>query len=263
MAEIKHIAADGATAQAQQTWGPFVSGTIEVRSTKIKFGVENVGTRVLGISPFAQLALAIKQAGTNNGHTYYYTAADPNGTLSKPWGTSTGGSPVVTFQIGGGVWGATGTYGVKIAATNATGETIGCTEATFTISAVTQKATYTWVQTPGATGYKVYRTATPGTYGATTLRATIGGGATVTYQDDGSATGAGTPRTDNTTGGVGPAYGTVPIDGNFSQTDKVIASAPTGLAIGQQWFYWAQVRIPAASSEIGNRRTLNVTPLES
>lgn len=265
MADIKHLAADGATSQLQQSWGPFAVGLIEVRSSKIKFGIENVSNRKLGAAPFASISLVIVQTGVNDGFTFYYTAADNSGTVSKPWGATADGSALVTISSGGagGVWGATGTYGVKIAATNATGETIGSTEAQFTIDDTTKKATYTWVQPTGATGYKVYRTATPGTYGASVLRTTIGAGGTVTFTDDGSATSAGTPRADNTTAGAGPTYGTAPVDGNFTQADKVIATDPTGLSIGQQWFYWAQIRVPGGTSEIGNRRTLKVTPTEA
>jgi len=263
MAEIRHLNANGFTTQAQQTWGPFVSGTIEVRSGKVKFGIENTGTRVLGATPFAAIALEIQQTGTNDGYTFYYTAEDSAGTLSRPWGNTVDGAPTSLLLGSGGVFGAIGTYGYKVTATNATGETIGSVEAIAVVTVTTQRVQLTWVQTPGATGYKVYRTATAGTYGATTLRATIVGGATVSYIDDGSATAAGTPPSENTTAGVGPTYGTAPVDGSFNQTDKVIAVTPAGLAIGQQWFYWAQIRVPAATSEIGNRRTLNVTPVES
>jgi hypothetical protein len=260
MAEIRHLNADGATTQAQQTWGPFVSGAVEVDSDKIKFGVENIGTRALGGTPFSQLLLEIQQIGTNDGFTFYYTALDSAGTLSKPWGIGAGGAPIVSLS-GGGSFSA-GTYGVVIVAKNATGKTIGSTELVFTASSG-QKALYTWVQTPGATGYEVYRTSTPGVYGASTLRAVISGGAIITYSDDGSATTSGTPPTVNTSGGAGPAYGTPPVDGSFDQTDKTIAVGPAGLAVGQQWFYWAQIRVPAATAEVGNRRTLNVTPVES
>lgn len=263
MAVIKHLASDGATQQAQQTWGPFVSGLVEVRSTKIKFGIENIDSRVLGASPFSSIFLEIQQTGTNDGNLFYFTAADSNNTLSKPWGIGANGAPIVLVTAGSGVWSTTGTYGVTIVATNATGETIGSVEATFTISALTQRAQYSWVQTPFATGYKVFRTDTPGTYGASTLRATIIGGAVITFLDDGSATVAGTLQSDNTTAGAGPDYGTVPLDGAFDQTNKVIAVTPTGLAIGQQWFYYAQVRVPAATSDVGNRRTLKVTPVEA
>lgn len=265
MADIKHLAADGASAQLQQSWGPFASGLTEVRSSKLKFAIENISNRKLGSSPFANISLVIVQVGVNDGYTYYYTAADNTGTISKVWGATADGSPLVTIGSGGagGVWGSTGTKGVRIVSKNATGKAIGSTEATFTIDDTTKKATYNWVQTPGATGYEVHRTDTPGTYGASTLRATIGSGATVTYLDDGAATGAGAIQADNTTGGAGPTYGTAPVDGNFAQTNIVIATDPTGLSIGQQWFYWAQIRVPAATSEVGNRRTLKVTPTEA
>ena len=260
MAEIRHLNADGATTQALQSFGPFVSGLLEVRSDKVKFGVENVDDRALGASPFAQLLLEIEQVGSNDGFNFYFTADDSALTISKPWGTDPGGAPTVSLSSGGSF--VTGSYGVKIVAKNATGKTIGSTEATFDAT-TGQKATYGWVQTPGATGYEVHRTDTPGTYGASTFVALISSGATITYVDNGGATSSGSVPTVNTTGGAGPTYGTPPVDGAFDQTDKVIAVAPDGLAVGQQWFYWAQIRVPAATSEVGNRRTLNVAPVES
>lgn len=265
MAEIRHLNKDGATTQALQSFGPFVSGATEVRSDKVKFGVENVDDRPLGATPLAQLLLEIEQVGSNDGFNFYFTADDGSGTISKPWGTGDGGAPTVAITAAGagGVWGSTGTKGVKIVAKNATGKTIGSTELTFLIDDTTKKATYTWVQTPGATGYEVHRTDTPGTYGASTFRALVTPGSTITFQDDGSATSAGSVPADNTTGGAGPTYGTPPADGSFDQTDKVIALAPNGLAVGQQWFYWAQIRVPAHTAEVGNRRTLNVAPVES
>ena len=259
---VKHLASDGFTEQAQQSWGPFLSGATPVVSAKVKFGVENVDGRALGATPLVGLFLKIVQVGLNDGNAYYFTSIDTSNTLSKPWGNGADGSASVAVGGTGGVWAATGTYGVTITALNATGETIGSTEATFTITALTQKATYTWVQTPGATMYKVYRTSSPGTYGASTLRATIGSGSTISFQDDGTATTAGTPPVANTTGGAGPVYGTPPADASFDQTDKTIATAPAGMAIGQQWFYWAQVQVPANTSEVGNTRTLQVTPTE-
>jgi hypothetical protein len=260
---VKHLAADGATEQSQQTWGPFVSGDSEVDSDPIKFGVENVDGRVLGTTPFTGLFLEIVQSGTNDGYTFYFTADDPNGTLSKPWGLGTSGAPSISVGGSGGSWGTTGTYGIKITALNATGETIGSVEGTFTISGTGQKATYTWVQTPGATSYKIYRTDSPGTYGASTFRTTVSGGATDTFQDDGTATSSGTPPSANTTGGAGPEYGDAPDDGDFSADALTIAlAAGGGLAIGQQWFYWARIKVPAATSEVGNTRTLNITPTE-
>jgi hypothetical protein len=83
----------------------------------------------------------------------------------------------------------------------------------------------------GATGYKVYRTDTPGTYGATALRATIGSGATVTYVDNGDALVAGTVKLANTTGGAAPMYGAVPS----------LTTAPLyvgTLKPGQQFYFW-------------------------
>lgn len=265
-ANIKHLSADGATVIVQQIFPTLVSDAVEVTGTRTKFALENVSTRPLGASPFSGLFLKIESVGSNDGRNFIFTALDPNGTCSKPWGAGldAGGVPngsptaVVSAAGMGGVWGALQTYGVVITATNALGETIASVQQTFTITVATQKVTYTWTQVPGATGYKVYRTATPGTYGATTLRATIVGGATTTFEDIGSATGAGIPPLTNTTGGAGPAFGTPPVIGNFAQTDLAIGV----LAIGQQFFYWMVEKVPAGTSEIGNKRTARIIPRE-
>lgn len=259
----RHTTADGATAVTTKTWGPFASGAIEVQSPREKFSLENVDTRSAGASPFTTVSLDIQQSGVSDGHTFLFTAADTNGTISKPFGAGALGAPTGTILSGSGVWGSTGQRGYRIAATNATGETIGSTEVIVNIGNLTDRAQITWIQTPGATGYKVFRTDTPGTYGGSTLRATLAGGGTITFIDDGSATAAGSPQADNTTGGSGPAYGTPPAVGAFTQADKLIASAPTGLRVGEQFFYWAMVKVPAQTSDVGNTRTLRLLPVEA
>lgn len=258
---VKHFSADGATVLTQNTWGPFVSGAVEVQSSRLKFALENVDARSLGASPFSLVNLEIEQSGTNDGYLYFYTALDTSGTISKPFGAGALGAPTATIVTTGGSF-TPGTYGYKISATNATGETIGSTEVSINVGLATDRVQLNWIQTPGATGYKVFRTPTPGTYGASTLRATIGSGATITYTDDGAATSAGTPRADNTTGGASPTYGTPPAVGSFTQADKLIAAAPTGLRVGEQFFYWAMIKIPALTSELGNTRVLRVLPVE-
>ncbi len=266
MAEIRNLAADGVTLQSQQTWGPFISGLVEVRSTKIKFAIENISNRVLGATPFSVLVFAIQQNGTNDGDDFYWTAVDPNGTLSRPWGPDAASAPRVVVSAGGGAWvySGTGEHGVVITAYNGTGETVVSDETTFTISVETKTATYTWVKQvsplPIPTGYKIYRRDGAGDLG---LVGTVLQAASPSFADDGSETPGVAPPIGNTTGGAGPAYGTVPADGAFTQADKSVAAGGLGLAIGQQWFFYGQVRVPAATSEVGNRRTLSLGSVES
>lgn len=83
----------------------------------------------------------------------------------------------------------------KITATNASGETIGSTEATasFNYATNTGSATLSWTAVTGATGYKIYRSTVSQTYTSPALVTTIGSGATTTYTATGGATTAGTP----------------------------------------------------------------------
>lgn len=265
MADIRHLAADGATTLSQQNFGAIASGAAEVDSTMIKFGLENISDHKLGIAPFSGINLTLEFVGDNDGKSFYFTAADA-ATISRPWGDGALGAPTATLGglADGGVWGAIGIYGYVVTATNATGETIASAEITANVIDTTQRVTLAWKVVPGATGYKVYRTAVggAGTYGATSLRSTIVSGGTITFLDNGAAPGAGTPAVVNTTGGAGPAYGTPPAIGSFTQADKIIATSPTGLAIGQEWFYWAVLKVPPGTSSVGNRRAVRVLPKE-
>lgn len=275
---VKHLEADGATVLQQKNWGAFASSlTAEVDSVRLKFAIENNGTRVLGVDPFGGFFLKIQQIGENDGFTFVDFAADTNGTISKPWGDGldSGGEPngaPTTQDLGGpyGVWGSTGNKGIKVTALNATGETIGSNEAIFNVSSLDSEWQYDWDPVPGATAYNIYRTDTPGTYSSTSFRANNAGNGNTTFVDDGSATtGAdpyvptdGEPPADNTTGGAGPTYGTAPAIGSFSQTALTIALDPTGFAIGQQFFYWAVLKIPAGTGEEDNTRTSRRLPEE-
>lgn len=116
-------------------------------------------------------------------------------TLSCPWGFA------AAVVANAGTFSGTGTYGYRITSTNSTGESGAQDEITAVVTATTQNVNLSWTQVPGATGYKIYRTPTPGTYGVSTLLATIGSGATVSYTDTGTATTSGTIPTTNTTGG--------------------------------------------------------------
>ena len=257
MATVRHYSADGATLITNQDFGTLVSGVIEVDSTRRKFALENIADRPLGeYPPFSSLLLTIQAVGDNDGAVFYYTATDPNGTLSKPWGP-TDSAPDVTVSLDAGYWGSTGTKGVVVTALNATGETVAGGERTFNITDLSQIAAVDWEQTPGATSYRVYFTDTPGDYSAAKY-VTVSPGATTTVDLDGIGT-PGSPPSANTTGGAGPGYGTPPAIGSFSQVDKSIGA----LAIGQQWFYYAVVRVTPGASAIGNRRAVRVLPREA
>src|SRR4030095_8917438 len=112
-----------------------------------------------------------------------------------------------------------------------------------------------WTQVPGATGYRVWRSTTSGTYGPTALRSTIVGGAVVSFIDDGAALSSGTDPTANTSGGAGPAYGTPPALG---LPPLSLGTIP----IGKQVFFWVNRVIPGATAEAGNDRIAFVTFVE-
>jgi hypothetical protein len=110
-------------------------------------------------------------------------------------------TPVVTH---GGTLGAT-TYGYKVTAINALGQTTGSTEGTSTLGNATLSATnynlITWDRVTDATGYKIYRTTGPdsgkliGSVGSLILQ----------FIDIGTAGTAASPPGANTTGGVAGA----------------------------------------------------------
>jgi hypothetical protein len=258
-ASARRLSADGFTPLPQYTWDTVLSDVSEEIKGPFKFCLENNGTRALGASPFSGVYLRITKVGSNDGYLYYETAPDDNGTISKPWGVT------VVAEGSGGSFVADSEYGWKVTAVNGSGETIGSAEVTLTPTG-TDKARLDWTTVPDATSYKVYRTAAggAGTYGATSLRATVSA-PTVTYLDDGAALSSGTPPEENTTGGAGPDYGTAPDAGDFDDSDKLIGT----LDIEEQYFYWARLVVPPGTTEqsaipggTGNRRTLRIAPKE-
>lgn len=101
----------------------------------------------------------------------------------------------VTPVVGGGTF-AAASYFWKVTALNAEGETIGSTEATAAI-ALNGSATVTWTARTGATGYKIYRSATTGTENVSpALVGTVG--AVVTFTDTGAVAAAGAVPAVNT-----------------------------------------------------------------
>jgi hypothetical protein len=253
-ASARRLSADGATPLAQFTWPTTLSDVTEEITGPLKFAIENDGTRALGDTSVTGLTLVLRleQVGGNDGILYYQTALDPNGTASRPFGVE------AEVQADAASGFTPDTYGYVVTATTPDGQTPPSDEVTAEIVETTDGAVVSWSEVPNAAGYKVYRTPTPGTYGATTLVATIGSGATVTFTDTGVTAASGTPPAVNTTGGAGPAYGDEPDPGDFDDEDKLIDT----LEIGQQWFYWARLRVPAATGSNGNRRTLRIVPKE-
>jgi hypothetical protein len=223
-ASVRFLDNDGATAITTETLADIFAG---VNDTPRKLGIHSTSDRNL-LNLFASIGLI----PGNDGSSQLRTALDSTSvapSLSAPYGfaASVGGSS--------GSFSATGTYGYRIVATNNLGATFPCDEITAVVDLTTRRVTLTWTQTPGAAGYRIYRTPTPGTYGASTLLVTIGSGATVTYADDGAATTSGTLTTSNTTGGwnvttaVGAAGGT--WGGTGIRYYRVVAYDSTGVEI--------------------------------
>jgi hypothetical protein len=267
---IQYRAADGATLIAGGVfdYGQIVSNpSAEVDSAMVKICAENIGSRSLGnTAGFVALLLKILQVGVNDGWSMLDSALDPNGTLSKPWGLGVDGlgaltgAPTAVLSGSSGSFAATGLKGAVVTAVNGTGETIASVEVTFNVGALTDEWTIDWEDVPGASTYNYYRTDVPGVYGATTLVAS--GLGVSTYTDSGAAAGAGTPPADNTTGGAGPDYGTFPALIDFDQSDKTIATTPDGFAVGQQWFFYIILEIPAGKTSTGNKRLARLKPTE-
>jgi hypothetical protein len=233
---ISHFDNDGATQLSSQVWPDAFAG---VTQTPRKFAIENTGDRIL----IAAFNVSITEVGTNDGDTMLQIALDTSGTLSKPYNVAA----ALTAAGAGGSWGSTGLRYFRITAYNATGATVGSTEISIDVDVVSKKVVLTWTEIVGATGYKIYRTTSSGVYTPTALRTTIVGSSTTTFTDDGAALSAGALPSDNTTGGVGPTYGTAP-------TFDIVSLSLGPLAIHQQKFYWVQRVIAAGVSEAGNPR---------
>ncbi len=263
---VKYCSADGATQIGEQAWGQWISDIAEVDATPAKFALENIDARAVGASPFSGIELRIKKDGLNDGDAFYYTASDPNGTLSRPWGPA-GSAPSAAVAAGGGAWvySGTGDKGVVVTAYSAHGETPASDEQSFTITDPFQTATYTWVKqsAPAPIGYRVYRR--DGATGALGLIAQVLQSAPASWDDDGSVLPGAPPPTDNRTAANATAYdpyGEPPATENFTKTAKAIASAPAGLAIGQQWFWYSTLKIPAGTDATGNTRVVRIEPTE-
>jgi hypothetical protein len=100
-----------------------------------------------------------------------------------------------------------GTYKYYVTAINALGETSVSNEVTVTTSAGNLTAGLTWGAVTGATGYKVYRTASGGATGTELLLATLG--VVLLYNDTAVGAPAGAFPTLNTAGDSGTYYAPV------------------------------------------------------
>lgn len=244
-AAIKHLDNSGGVTITSKDWPDAVAGVANVAE---KFFVENSGDRLLN-----GLILSIVPDALTDADDQLRIGAN---TLGTTVGTPFGVAAPVTGPAAGGVWAGTGTRGYRITATNATGESIGSVEVTAVIDDTTKKVNLSWTQPDGATGYRVYRTDTPGVFGATTLRFIIAGGATTSITDDGTATTTGTLPVDNTTAGPSPTYGSPPV---LTTTPIAVGD----LEIGQQFIYWVNRVVPIGASEAGNPRLAQLRFTES
>ncbi len=231
---LKHWDKTGAAQITAKGWGDVFAG---VAQTAQKYFVQNVGDRDSGA-----LALTIGQVGSTDGSSQMRQSLD-TATVMPPYGLAY----TLSAAGAGGLWGTPQTVYYVLTATNALGETVASIELPAIIDVATKNVILTWPQITGATGYKLYRSATPGVYWASSLRYSAPTGATLTYTDDGDALSAGAPAVANTTGGAAPNYGTAPTLGTAALNLGV-------LKIGQWACYWRQLVVPAGTAEDGNPR---------
>jgi len=227
------LGSDGVAPISNYTFPDLLAGK---NSRPTKFGYKSLSDRVL-----VNVQELIQAIVGNDGATMVFMANDPV-TLSSPW--SFAGSP--TAPGTGGTFGAIGTYGYKIVALNAGGKSGPSSEITVTLTAVTQTVVLTWVQTPGATGYEIYRTTTPGTYTTPTLLTTIGSGATITFIDTGIAMSAGVPPTANTTAG-------------WALTPTLSGAGAGGVWAGTGVKFWTVVALDASGNQLAQSAEATLT----
>jgi len=139
-------------------------------------------------------------AGSNLTVKQNLTLTGGNITIGK-LAISQAGTPSGTASTSGGSMSAA-TYYYIVTALNNNGETTKSTESSgLTVaSGSTGSVVLSWTPVSGATGYKIYRTTSSGTYGATTLISTVKA-PIATYTDTAASASTGTPPTSNTTGG--------------------------------------------------------------
>lgn len=237
-ASVKHLDASGALQISSKNFADILAGA---SNTPQKFFVENNGDRTLD-----GLIASIAAIGANDGFNQVRFATDPD-TVGTPFNFV----GVLSGPGAGGVFASAVLHSYRITATNATGETTGAIEISVDVDDVTKKVTLTWTQPTGATGYRIYRTTTAGSYVSPALLTIIANGGTTQFTDDGSAVTAGALPTENTTAGAGPAFGTPPT----------LGASPLAIGefeIGEQFIYWIGLVVPAGTSELGNPRQAQI-----
>lgn len=118
------------------------------------------------------------------------------------------GTPIVTSGAGG-TWSGTGTYYFVISALDAAGgETLKSTEVSAVVAATTDSVTLRWSRVPNAAQYKIFMSSVSGTYGASSLLATIASGDTTEHVEDSGTLGTGQPVVANTSEDEPVAAGT-------------------------------------------------------
>jgi hypothetical protein len=234
---LEHLSADGYTQIQTKAFAEVAVGVTQVTGTPEKVFVQNIG-----VTDSAAITLSIVQNGLSDGSAMLRMGLD-TGSVMPPYGLAY----TLSAAGDGGTWGTPQTVYYVLTATNAAGETVASIELSVIIDVETKRVIPTWPQIASATGYKLYRSATAGTYGASSLRTTISGGATLTYTDNGDACSAGTPPVANTTGGAAPAYGTPPTLGTANLTIGVLKA-------GQFSCYWLNRVIPGGTTSAENPR---------
>lgn len=182
----------------------------------------------------------------NDGYTFFRHGADVSSTLSCPFSFSG------VRRAGAGTFAATGQKGYRIVGKKGSNRTTGSLEVIVTLIATTDEVDLTWAALPGSPdNIEVYYTTTPGTYGASSLLATLSGSAT-SYTHTGGAAGAGSLPTANTTGGPSPAYGVPPASGSMVTTPLSVPA----LKKGQQYWFWVNLVVPGGTPAAGNPRQM-------
>lgn len=189
-------------------------------------------------------------ATVNSASATTFTDTGETATVASPPGSNTAyvTTPVqsATSLAAGGTLSEASTYYYVVTATTALGETVKSNEQSATPAGGNDKAVLTWVAVTGATGYKIYRSTTAATYGATSLLTTIGSGATVTYTDTGTALTTGTPP--------GSSTAAIPVP-----TSSATSTATTGGAVAAATWYYQVTAITAAGETSGATERSQIT----
>jgi len=210
-----------------------------------RFAIQNVGDRTM-----QNVIVTAKAVGLNDGITYAQIGADI-AAIIPPYNLSIS----LGATADGGTWGSVGFKYYRIIAKNATGKTVGSVEISVYVDDTTKRITLNWDQVVGATDYEVYRSETAGVYTTPALRATLSGGSTISYIDNGAAVSAGALPTANLSGGPAPLYGTPPT---FVASPLAVGN----LKPGQMFIFWVNWSIPSNVAETADSRQFLISVRE-